>query len=377
MVSLARATLRYEWKRYLAAVLAVAFSGLLTLVQLGLLLGMFGTVSAVIDNTRADLWAGFPNTPSFDLGRSISRRNEALLLAHPEVVAVERFLMGYGDWRKPDGSPESTVIVGVDLRENGLGLPISVPANLRLAMEEPGAVLVDRAELGKLKTHKGQSIEINGKQAKVVGLISGFRNIGGPYVFCSLSTAQKLLGTIGMETDLTTYLLIRLRDPRRAEAVRHQLQAQDDHPPFMVWTAKEFSQQSQVYWLLESGVGAGFGFSSLLGLMVGIVITSQTLMSAINASLREYATLRALGVSLWSLCAVVLEQSFWVGLLGLTLTAIATAGVWMLAHTYHVAINFPLWAMLGTALMTLVIAIGSGLLALRALFKAEPAELLR
>ena len=36
MVSLARATLRHEWRRFLAAVLAVAFSGLLVLVQLGL-----------------------------------------------------------------------------------------------------------------------------------------------------------------------------------------------------------------------------------------------------------------------------------------------------------------------------------------------------
>ena len=37
MVSLARASLRYEAKRFLPAALAVAFSGLLMLVQLGLL----------------------------------------------------------------------------------------------------------------------------------------------------------------------------------------------------------------------------------------------------------------------------------------------------------------------------------------------------
>ncbi len=59
MVSLARSSLIYEWHRYLAAVLAVSFSGLLILIQLALLLGMFGTVSAYIDQSEAELWVGY------------------------------------------------------------------------------------------------------------------------------------------------------------------------------------------------------------------------------------------------------------------------------------------------------------------------------
>ena len=43
----------------LAAVLAVAFSGLLVIVQLALLLGLFGTVTAVVDSTtRAGYYPG-------------------------------------------------------------------------------------------------------------------------------------------------------------------------------------------------------------------------------------------------------------------------------------------------------------------------------
>ena len=69
MVSLARATLVYEWRRFLAAMLAVAFSGLLVLVQLGLLVGMFGTVAVYIDESDAELWVGFAGTQSVDLGK--------------------------------------------------------------------------------------------------------------------------------------------------------------------------------------------------------------------------------------------------------------------------------------------------------------------
>ena len=48
-VSLARQSLVYDWLRYLPAILAVAFAGLLILVQIGLTLGQFGTVTVILD----------------------------------------------------------------------------------------------------------------------------------------------------------------------------------------------------------------------------------------------------------------------------------------------------------------------------------------
>ena len=159
--------------------------------------------------------------------------------------------------------------------------------------------------------------------------------------------------------------------------MRDALQPRGEHPPYKVWTAPEFSVESQLYWLLESGAGASFAFSSTLGLLVGIVITSQTLMAALIASLREYATLRALGVSRRRLSAVVLEQAFWIGVLGLGIAGLASVAVWMAANAYDVGMTFTWWAVLGTGAVTLGVALGAGLLALRALARVEPAVLLR
>ncbi len=143
---------------------------------------------------------------------------------------------------------------------------------------------------------------------------------------------------------------------------------------YQVWTAREFSNHSQLYWLTESGAGAGFAFSTLLGLLVGIIITSQTLMGAIIASIREYATLRALGISQGSLAAVVIEQSLWIGL---TITAVCAWVVGAVAHHLRVAMEFPAWAIWITVGITLSVAVLSGLAALRALGRADPAALLR
>ena len=51
-----------------------------------------------------------------------------------------------------------------------------------------------------------------------------------------------------------------------------------------------------MYWLTMTNAGISAGFTAVLGLLVGAVVTSQTLYAATLASLREFAVLRALGI---------------------------------------------------------------------------------
>ena len=158
-----------------------------------------------------------------------------------------------------------------------------------------------------------------------------------------------------------------------ADSVRYNLEREG----YSVSVAPEFSRRSQLYWLLESGVGIGAGFAALLALMVGVVIASQTLSAAILASLKEFATLRALGVSPGQLRAVVFELAAWIGVVGLVLTGLLTVLVAAVAKAHHIAMAFSGWLVAGTAVSILLITALSGLYALRPLFRAEPANLLR
>lgn len=115
----------------------------------------------------------------------------------------------------------------------------------------------------------------------------------------------------------------------------------------------------------------------MLGFIVGVVITSQTLMAAIVSALREYATLRALGVSSGSLRAVVLEQSFWIGVVGLCIAALVSVLIAAGAELFYVTFTIPLVAAAGILLLVMIITLLSGLSALRALNRAEPFTLLR
>ncbi|MCA3586209.1 MAG: hypothetical protein IOD03_21405 [Methylocystis sp.] len=371
--SLARASLLLEWRRYLAAVVAVAFSGLLVLVQVALLLGLFGTVTTIIDRGRADLWVVDAGTRSFDLAREMPRRVETLVRAHPEVARVEPVVLGMGDWRTPEGGRVSVTIAGFDTRTDGLAFPADLAPALRKALQAPGTVLADTVDLGKLGLPGGTgNAEVNGQRVALAGVVEGFRSIGGATLLTSLATAQALLGT--QDAERVTYLVLGLTPGADPDRVAAELEARI--PGVRVMPPAELSALSQTYWLMESGTGVGFLFSTLLGLAVGVAITSQTLRAAVLGSLREYATLRALGVPLAALRAVVLEQSFWIGLAGLAVTAIAAA-LLLSAAASVVAIAVPWWAAVGTAAFTLLVALGSGMLSLGPLLKTEPAELLR
>jgi putative ABC transport system permease protein len=377
MISLARLTLTREWRRFLPAVLAVGFAGLLVLMQLVLLLGIFRTVSVYIDRSAADLWVGYPETKSVDLARNLSARNEVFLRSHPDVQTVESYLWSSGDLRRADGSAALATVVGIDPRPGALALAHALTAADRHALDEPDTVLVDVSNLANLRTRIGDTLELNSRRVKVVGVTRGLNSIGGANIVTSLATARTVAPGDPGEPDTVGYFLVKLRDPAAAVRVRDELAPPGTNPPYSLWTAAEFSKISQLYWLLESGLGLGFVFSGGIGLLIGVVITSQTLKAVVQTSIREYATLRALGVSVRSLRLVVLEQSAWVGVAGIAITSLIAATVVQLATANHVLVAAPWWAFAGTSVFMFSIAVTSGALALRVLSQSEPATLLR
>src|SRR5579884_1722068 len=99
-------TLWYERGRYFPGIVAVAFSALLVGLQVGLLLGLFSSVSLVVDHTTADVWVGSYGVTSVDQGQAIPEIHITRLAGLPGVQHCEIFLQGRGLWIKPDGTTE-------------------------------------------------------------------------------------------------------------------------------------------------------------------------------------------------------------------------------------------------------------------------------
>lgn len=380
-MSLALATLIYEWRRYLAAVIALAFSGLLILAQVGMFTGIVKGVTANIDRSRAEIMILAPKSESLvNSGPSgLPRRIQPQIYLNPEVVEVASFEGNGARWNNQPQPGQKQInnfvqINMVDTRPGAVTLPVDYSEEVRVALQEPYAIAIDRTAQAGLGVKLGDTAALNGKSVKVRALLDGYPNINQPAVVVSRDT-MRLLG-MGARNGKTGPLMVRIKDPSRAEAVRDALNA-GSKGAYRAWTRAELSKANEQALLKEQIIGIFLGFSVFLGFLIGVGITSQTLRGAILANIKEFASLRALGVSMGSLRLIVIELSFWVGVVGLIATAVFTFLVSLLAGSNGLPMGFPLPWVVGVAILLLAISILSGVMAMGVLKKSQPADLLR
>lgn len=374
-MSLALKSLVYDWRRFMPAVIAVAFSGLLVLLQAAIILGIFSLSSIYVTRSTADLWIGFPGVQSIDLGHPMSARGELFAWTDPRMRAVEPFLWGSGEWRTRRKGMVNVYVVGVDTGPDAMALADALPPALRQAIAAPDAVAVDAADLRKLEVKIGDLVEINRRRVRVVGVTHGLRGLGGVNVIASLATTRRLDPGAGPGGKVA-YLLARLDSPSSAPAVAAALNAMGHGRGFEVMTANGFADRTTRYWLVESGAGVAFMFGSVVAVLVSVIITSQTLSAAVAGSLREYAALRALGFSMAALRRIVVAQSAWVGFAGLAMALGMTALLSAVATAGAVPIVLSPLMIAAAGLLVMATALGSGVFALRRVGSADPAVLL-
>ena len=384
-MSLALSTLIYEWRRYLGAVIALGLAGLLVLAELGFFMGIGKSVTATIDAAPAEIMIMGPRSESLlnDNGR-IPRRIQPILYMNPEVVGVAEMTGNGGQLQADDPDPKNPKkkkkqsqiqIWGVDPYPGSLTMPRDFDETTRMALMEPYGIVVGKASLKQLGVKLGDYATINGKRVHVAAVVDGYTDVMNPTVIASRQT-MRLIASRGPAGPMSGPLYVRIKDPAKAEQVRDELN-KVAKGAYRAWTREELSRANENALFQESAVGILLGFSVVVGIVIGIAITSQTMRGAIMANIKEFASLRALGVGMGALRVSILELSFWVGIAGLGMTALLVSGVSLLAAKGAVVMAFPPPVITIVAVFLMVIAIASGLMALGVLKKSQPADLLR
>ena len=143
----------------------------------------------------------------------------------------------------------------------------------------------------------------------------------------------------------------------------------------VVMTPEEFKAMEVAYWNYSTPIGYVFNFGVIMGFVVGAIIVYQILFSDVQDHLKEYATLKAIGYTDGYLARVVLQEAAILAVAGFIPALLLT---WRLFIQAGAATNLPLtltpelsWQVLG---LTLVMCIAAGLLALRKVRSADPAD---
>jgi putative ABC transport system permease protein len=366
-----------ERGRYVPAVFAVCFSSLLLTMQLGMLLGFLGTTTRPIDRVDADLWVASDEPLAIGYSHPIPESWASRLASHPGVERVAPYVYGFTLWHKQDGGLEQCFLIGSRLDEGEVGSVRDMSPQLRGQLTRPGAVTIyspDKVRLG-LQEGVSEVAEVGGQRVQLAGVMyEGGRQIGmTPGFYCSLRTARRLLPNLG--PDQTMYLIARCRNPADRGTIARELR--ERYPDMAVMTREEFADLTRNYWLVKTNAGVILMFIAALGLVVGAVITGQTLYAATVAAKREFAMLRALGVPHRPMAGMVIAQSFWVAVVGVGLAYPICLGLSEAALSQGIEAKLPPWLLFATGVFVVGIAVTAGSAALRSLRGAEPELLLR
>jgi putative ABC transport system permease protein len=384
----------------MAAVVALAFSGLLVLAQVGMFVGIGKGFTAQIDRARADVMVLGPGAKALFGGPSgLPRRMIPLVYSHPEVTQVapldgsggrfqnilspeqqakeEARAKKAGKGKGKGGSSRKSEFVNVtviDAIPGYVTVPTDYTQSMIEALRRPYAVAVDETALKRLGVKKGDRALYNGKTITIAVVTHGYPNIIQPTLVMSRDTLR-MLGEADTGQRVGP-LMVEIRDPARAEIVAAQLNKKADGK-FRAWTRQELADANSGAMLDDQIIGIMLGFSAFLGLLIGVAITWQTLRGAIMANIKEFASLRALGVSMGDLRNIVMELSFWVGIVGVLAAGLLTWLVTLLASAGGVPMYFPPTLVIIVAVFLVIIAMLSGFLSLGILKNSQPADLLR
>jgi putative ABC transport system permease protein len=370
---LAWRNLVHDRVRFTATLVGIAFSVMLMAVQWGLLVGSAGSATGLVDHSGADFWVASRGTSNVDQALVLPERWRFKALSVPGVTAVDPLIVHFCYWRRSDGRTEPVIVVGFSL-DSGIGGPWNVVEGSIDDLRKPDSIMLDRIYANKLGIDKiGQTVEIDGIRARVVGFTNGIRAFTqSPYVFTSFKNAQRYAQ---FEDDQTTYFLARAASGVDHGALLQRMRAA--LPVADVWPTSVFGSMTARYWLITTGAGLALVVGGGLGTIVGIAIVAQTLYAATIERLPEYATLVAMGAPNRYLNRIVLRQGLISGVIGY-LIGISVALVSMFGATNTtVPLVLPWQLAFGVGIVALTMCSMASLLAIHKIKLIDPTTVFR
>lgn len=312
MPPLARRNLFHDKIRLAVTLTGITFAVVLVVVELGLFLGFTTTTSGLIDHSNADLWIASRHIPYIEQGAPFSERKLYQVRATQGVASAEKYIARFANWKRPDGGHESVQVVGFNA-DQAMGGPWNVISGSVAGLKTPDAILVDDLYWKKLGiTHLGEVFEMNGYRARVVGTTHGIRSFTtSPYIFTTFKNAQSFTN---LQENQTEFILVRALPGVNLQQLQRDLQSRLNDVD--VLTTAQFSGMTRSYWMFTTGAGVAVLLAALLGLLVGIVVVTQTIYATTMDHLREYGTLKAIGAPNSYVYRVILQQAGMSAVLG-------------------------------------------------------------
>lgn len=379
-LSLAWRQLARKKVRLIVALAGIAFADILMLMQVGFQDALFTSAVLLHRHLDADLVMIHPRYGYLMSTQSFSRRRLYQAIGYEGVESVAPLYIGLRGWKNPQTHETHPILViGAEADRPGLDLA-EVQAG-RTSLRQADTVLFDIASLPKFgpiaQTVAGglpALVEMDGHRVRVGGLFRlGTTFMADGNIVTSDLNFLRLFPT--RRQGVIDVGLIKLKAGTNEGRVRRAL-ADRLGGEVRILTRDEFAALERTFWDVNSPIGYIFSLGVLMGFIVGVVIVYQILYSDVADHLPEYATLKAMGYADVFLFAVVGYEAFLLAGLGYVPGLLVSRALY---HVTEQATGLPMALTLDRAATTLlgtIVMCGlSGVIALRRIRTADPAEI--
>ena len=313
--------------------------------------------------------------------KSFSQRRLYKALDLQQVQSVHPVYLDYTSWKNPvTGVPRNLLTIGINPESNILNLSGINQNNLN-RLKQPDVVLFDRTsrqEYGPIAEdfEKGKTVkaEVRRRLVRVAGLFTLGASFGADGNLLT-SDVNFLRIFNSRQRGLIEIGLIKLKPGVNPAVVTRSLENYL-HDDIRIFTKQEFIDFERHYWATNTAIGFIFSLGTVMGFIVGTVIVYQILYTEVADHLAEYATLKAMGYTQKYLLTVILQEALILALLGY-LPGLASS--LFLYRQARAATLLPVFMSLsrafGVLLITILMCFISGVIAVRKLRYADPADI--
>lgn len=388
---LAWKNLTHDWRRLVLALAGVAVAVLLMLMQVGFMFALFDSPLKIVDSLDGQLFMMSRARYTVTIEQRFPRHRLLQAESCPGVKAAipiyaERtfaILRSLAGDRPRKGYPIR--VIGFDPDQQIFSAP-EIARQLDL-LRQPRTALIDRKskdavfpfaydDVDVLRT---QPAELANQRIQIVGTFemgTDFVHDGNLLMsaenFARYFPSRPPSGDPLASVDLG---VLQLDDGADPQAVKADLarRLEDD---VRVATRREYRAAETRFWSTSTPIGQIFIVGVAVGFIVGVIICYQIISSDIADHMPEFATLKAMGYSERYFYGLIVAQSLYLSLLGFVVGVGIGVGLYQFVSS---STGLPMLITWGRGflilMLTVLMCVISGLLALRKLLKADPASL--
>lgn len=348
-MNLAQMAWRNVWRRKrrtLITAFSIAFGVLLAATFTGMAVYMYGNM---IDASAATGFGhvtiepqGYNRTPTLDKRLADSARLREQVLAEAGVDAALVRITGQAMFASAVKSVGGMFLaIDPDQESSEYNLLIRSLVEGRLFPGPDGdGVVVGRKLASKLNLRLGKKLvytttdakgEIVSEIARVSGIFAtGVSEIDTGLVLLPIDRVRKLLA---YGADEATLLAVMLREQRKAGLLRERLEQRLGGPEREVLSWRQ--TQADLAGMITLDSSSNYISQFLVALLIAAGVLNTLLMSVLERS-REFGVMLAIGMSARQLFRLVMVESVWLALIGLTMGVLLTAPWYWYLDTYGI-----------------------------------------